>query len=51
MNDDDLALLKESAIRLVKECRDGDLLDLVCKLFLEFGTAAECDDMNVGIIP
>jgi hypothetical protein len=51
MNDDGLALLKESALRLVRDCIDGDLLDLICKLLLESGTAVENGDTNVGIIP
>lgn len=37
MNDDGLTLLRESAIQLIKDCEDEDLLDLVCKLFLELG--------------
>ncbi len=51
MDDGILALLQESAIELIKKCKDEGLLDLVCKLFLEVGTAAECEGENVSIIP
>ena len=37
MSDDDLILLRESAIGLIRNCCDADLLDLLCKLLLESG--------------
>lgn len=45
MEDGVLALLQESAIELIRKCKDEDLLDLVCKLLLESGV------LNAGIIP
>ena len=41
MDEGILALLQESAIELIRKCKDEDLLDLVCKIFVEVGTAAE----------
>ena len=35
MEDDTLVLLRETAVRLVRGCNDGDLLDLICKLIME----------------
>lgn len=32
MEEDTLVILRGETIRLVKECRDADLLDLMCKL-------------------
>ena len=32
MDDDTLIILRDATIRLVKECKDADLLDLMCKL-------------------
>ena len=37
MDEDGLTLLRESAIELVRACGDADLLDLLCKLLVEFG--------------
>lgn len=39
MEDDTLVLLRETAVRLVRGCKDEDLLDLVCKLFMESACA------------
>jgi hypothetical protein len=33
MEEDTLVILRDETIRLVRECRDTDLLDLVYKLF------------------
>ena len=35
MNNDYLTYLRETAIELIKECKDEDLLDLLCKLLAE----------------
>ena len=37
MEDGALTILQESAIELIRKCKDEDLLDLVCKLLLESG--------------
>ena len=34
MSDEDLLLLRGSAIELIEECEDIDLLDLLCKLLI-----------------
>lgn len=34
MEEDTLVILRGETIRLVRECRDADLLDLVYKLFV-----------------
>lgn len=35
MEEDTLVLLRAAAVQLVRECRDVDLLDLICKLMAE----------------
>lgn len=35
MEDDILVHLQETTVRLVRGCKDEDLLDLLCKLLLE----------------
>lgn len=45
MEDTALVIVRDEVIRLVQECVDVDLLDLVCKLLLESGV------LNAGIIP
>lgn len=37
MEHDHLDLLRETAIELIKECTDADLLDLLCKLLVDSG--------------
>ena len=34
MEDDTLVLLRDVIVRLVRECGDADLLDLLCELLL-----------------
>lgn len=41
MEDDTLVILRDETIRLVRDCRDVDLLDLVYKLFAESQRDAE----------
>lgn len=41
MNNEGLVMLRMLIIKLVNGCADEDLLDLVCKLFLECGVKAE----------
>ena len=38
MDDTTLILLRDAAVRLIRNCHDEDLLDLVCKLLIESGT-------------
>lgn len=38
MEDITLILVRDAAVRLVRNCKDEDLLDLVCKLLIESGT-------------
>ena len=35
MEEETLVLLRTAAIKLVRECRDADLLDLMCKLLTD----------------
>ena len=35
MDNDYLTLLRDAAIELIKECKDEDLLDLLCKLLVQ----------------
>ena len=35
MENTELVLLRETAIQLIRECNDEDMLDLLCKLLLE----------------
>lgn len=37
MDDTTLILLRDAAVRLIRNCTDEDLIDLVCKLLIESG--------------
>lgn len=37
MDNLELVRLRESAIELIRDCGDADLLDLLCKLIVELG--------------
>lgn len=37
MDNLELVRLRESAIELIRNCGDADLLDLLCKMLVEFG--------------
>ena len=39
MDDTTLIVLRDAAVRLIRNCNDEDLLDLVCKLLLESDVA------------
>lgn len=38
-----LGFLRETAVELIKECEDADLLDLLCKLLAEEAGAASSE--------
>ena len=44
MEDDTLIVLRDETIKMVRECRDADLLDLVYKLF----AAQQVDDHTIN---
>ena len=43
MDNSCLELMRESAIQLIRNCEDTDLLDLLCKVLLESGVNAACE--------
>lgn len=38
MDDDDLEILREAVVKAARECDDGMLLDLICKILITDGT-------------
>lgn len=43
MDDTPLGVVREAVTRLVQECNDADLLDLLCKLLLESSAGGTTD--------